>query len=137
MATKTAQVDGFIIFARDIEPRLRLALCSGFGRQVGLEATEDALAYGWEHWGRIQGMTNPAGYLYAVGRNPQKVLGEQLYEQGYGRSLCVCRDSLTRVVHVGHGHHRCSMCNTIESCVVTPHHLAPAATKSARSERVQ
>ena len=77
---KQARVDGFTRFAEEAEPRLRLALCSGFGRQVGLEAAEDALVYGWEHWDRVKGMENPVGYLYAVGWNPQKVLGEQLYK---------------------------------------------------------
>ena len=27
------------------------------------------MAYAWEHWTRVQAMTNPAGYLYRVGRS--------------------------------------------------------------------
>ena len=51
------------------EPRLRTALCAAFGADLGREATQQALAYGWEHWERIQEMDNPAGYLWTVGRN--------------------------------------------------------------------
>ncbi len=69
MSTETTQVEGFTRFVQDTEPRLRLALCSAFGRQVGLDATADALGYGWEHWDRIREMDNPQGYLWAVGRN--------------------------------------------------------------------
>jgi len=69
MTTETTQVEGFTRFVEKTEPRLRLALCSAFGRQVGLEATADALAYVWEHWDRVGGMANPQGYLWTVGRN--------------------------------------------------------------------
>ncbi len=69
MVVRGTRVDGFTRFAEEAEPRLRLALCSGFGRQVGLEAAEDALVHGWEHWDRVKGMENPVGYLYVVGRN--------------------------------------------------------------------
>lgn len=70
MSTETTQVEeGFTRFVQDTEPRLRLALCSSFGRQVGLDATADALGYGWEHWARVRKMDNPQGYLWAVGRN--------------------------------------------------------------------
>ena len=69
MTTTTSQVDGFTSFVEQSECGLRLALCSAFGSEVGLEATADALAYGWEHWDRVSGMTNPQGYLWAVGRN--------------------------------------------------------------------
>lgn len=69
MTTETTQVEGFTRFVEKTEPRLRLALCSAFGRQAGLEATADALAYVWEHWDRVGGMANPQGYLWTVGRN--------------------------------------------------------------------
>ncbi len=55
-------------FVRDIEPRLRRALVAAHGPQVGREATVDALAWAWSHWGRIEPMINPVGYLYRVGR---------------------------------------------------------------------
>ena len=59
----------FTEFVREVEPRLRHALCAAFGADVGREATAHALAYGWEHWDRIDDMDNPAGYLWVVGRN--------------------------------------------------------------------
>lgn len=62
-------VESFTEFVRDVEPRLKHALVAGFGTEVGIEATRDALAYGWEHWDRVRERANPAGYLFGVGRN--------------------------------------------------------------------
>ena len=59
----------FTGFVLETEPRLRRALSAAFGSEVGREATAEALAYGWEHWDRVQMMANPSGYLYRVGRN--------------------------------------------------------------------
>lgn len=59
----------FTEFVREVEPRLRHALCAAFGGDLGREATAHALAYGWEHWDRIREMDNPAGYLWVAGRN--------------------------------------------------------------------
>jgi DNA-directed RNA polymerase specialized sigma24 family protein len=61
--------ESFTSFVEEVEPRLKRALCVGFGIEHGVEATADALAYGWEHWDRIEMMKNPAGYLYQVGRS--------------------------------------------------------------------
>ncbi len=61
--------ESFTSFVKEVEPRLKRALCVGFGIESGVEATADALAYGWEHWDRIRDMDNPAGYLYQVGRS--------------------------------------------------------------------
>ncbi len=61
--------DSFTEFVNEVEPRLKRALCVGLGTERGVEATADALAYGWEHWERVKGMENPAGYLYQVGRS--------------------------------------------------------------------
>lgn len=76
--------DSFTEFVRRVEPGLRRALTAGFGDEVGREATAEALAYGWEHWERVGGMDNPAGYLYRVGRDkarrakrPTTKLGQQ------------------------------------------------------------
>ena len=55
-------------FARVAEPRLRYALVAGHGAEVGREAAQDALVYGWRHWERVSGMANPVGYLYRVGQ---------------------------------------------------------------------
>lgn len=59
--------DGFSAFVREAEPRLRRALVSGYGTDVGRDAVAEALAYAWEHWKEIQAMRNPVGYLYRVG----------------------------------------------------------------------
>ncbi len=55
-------------FARSVEPELRMALTAAHGFSRGLEATNDALVYAWQHWDRIAGLDNPAGYLYRVGQ---------------------------------------------------------------------
>lgn len=60
--------DSFTDFARDALVHVRAGLVAGFGPDLGSEATAEALAYGWEHWERLQGMQNPSGYLYRVGR---------------------------------------------------------------------
>jgi RNA polymerase sigma-70 factor (ECF subfamily) len=62
-------VASFTDFVKEVEPRLRRGLAVAFGIELGAEATAEALAYGWEHWERIEGMENPAGYLYQVGRS--------------------------------------------------------------------
>lgn len=49
-------------------PRLRAGLVAAYGPEAGIEATSEALAWGWEHWDRLSAMENPAGYLYRVGQ---------------------------------------------------------------------
>ncbi len=66
--TKRNPSNDFEQFVLDVEPRLRRALVAAHGPQVGREATVDALAWAWSHWGRIKPMINPVGYLYRVGR---------------------------------------------------------------------
>lgn len=68
MTRVDSRSETFTVFAREVEPRLRLALSAAMGQQRGEEATSAALLYGWEHWDRIRDMDNPAGYLYRVGR---------------------------------------------------------------------
>ncbi len=58
----------FTDFVLVVEPRLRRALSAAFGSERGREATAEALAYGWQHWGRVGVMANPAGYLFRVGQ---------------------------------------------------------------------
>ena len=60
--------ESFRLFVKEIEPMLRHGLVAVFGQQQGRDATAEALAYGWEHWDRLENMENPAGYLYRVGR---------------------------------------------------------------------
>ena len=64
-----AVIETFTEFVTKAEPKLKRAFCALLGREVGLEATSEALAYGWEHWDRVQEMDNPIGYLYRVGRS--------------------------------------------------------------------
>ncbi len=66
------EAETFDEFVERAEPRLREALTATLGSEAGREATADALAYGWEHWSRVGRLENPAGYLYAVGRNNQR-----------------------------------------------------------------
>jgi len=56
-------------FVAEHERALRQALTSCFGSDAGRDAAADALAYGWEHWGRVSEMDNPVGYLFTVGRD--------------------------------------------------------------------
>jgi len=55
-------------FARQHEPSLRYALVAQLGYEAGREATQDALVYAWEHWGRIRSASNPGGYLFRVAK---------------------------------------------------------------------
>jgi DNA-directed RNA polymerase specialized sigma24 family protein len=56
-------------FVRDVEPRLRRALVARYGPDAGREATIDALAWAWEHKGRLRELSNPSGYLYRIGQS--------------------------------------------------------------------
>jgi RNA polymerase sigma-70 factor (ECF subfamily) len=67
--------ESFTAFVADVEPRLKRALCVRFGIERGVEATADALVYGWEHWDRVRDMDNPAGYLYRVGQSRTRPRG--------------------------------------------------------------
>ncbi len=69
MLRRETDIDTFRDFVVDSEPRLRQALSATLGTQAGRDATADVLAYAWENWERIHPMDNPAGYLYAVGRD--------------------------------------------------------------------
>ena len=64
-----AVTDEFVEFVASAEPRLRVALGSAFGFDVGEDATAEALAFAWEHWDRVLASDNPVGYLFAFGRN--------------------------------------------------------------------
>lgn len=65
--------DAFTEFVESMEPRLRQVLSAAYGSEAGRDATADALAYGWEHWDRVRTTDNPAGYLYAVGRDRARI----------------------------------------------------------------
>lgn len=59
----------FEAFFAKAEPSLRVALVGAFGPHLGREATADALAWAWQNLERLDGMENPVGYLYRIGRN--------------------------------------------------------------------
>ena len=51
-----------------VEPRLRAALTSRYGVDLGREATAEAMAWSFEHWDRVRMMEHPISYLYRVGQ---------------------------------------------------------------------
>jgi RNA polymerase sigma-70 factor (ECF subfamily) len=67
--SSTTDRESFCRFVEERGRRLQHGLVSALGREVGAEAASEALAYGWEHWDRVGAMDNPAGFLFAVGRN--------------------------------------------------------------------
>jgi DNA-directed RNA polymerase specialized sigma24 family protein len=64
-----AAEEQFEEFVLRYEPRLHAAFLARYGHDKGREATAEALAYAWEHWGRIQPMENAVGYLFRVGQS--------------------------------------------------------------------
>ena len=63
----TLQSD-FEAFVREAEPRLSRALAAAYGFEDGRDATAEALAYAYEHWDRLQHISNLPGYLFRVGQ---------------------------------------------------------------------
>ena len=61
--------DDFERFFSDVEPRLRRAFVGSHGVDGAVDATAEALAWGWLHWDRLRAMENPAGFLYRVGQS--------------------------------------------------------------------
>jgi DNA-directed RNA polymerase specialized sigma24 family protein len=57
-----------VAFVHTTEPRLLQALVATYGAVDGREATVDALSWAWEHWDRLDGVSNQVGYLYRVGQ---------------------------------------------------------------------
>jgi DNA-directed RNA polymerase specialized sigma24 family protein len=94
----TSDETTFRRFVPMVEPRLRTALVGVYGPDRGAEATAEALAYAWEHWDQVKGLSNPAGYLYRVGQSrtrPRKIrslfhrpeVPEQWVEPALGAAL--------------------------------------------------
>ena len=67
MLPRTEKDDSFTEFFSDVERKLRAAFTATFGVDLGREVCAETMAYGWEHWDRLRGMENHAGYLYQVG----------------------------------------------------------------------
>ena len=59
----------FDAFVEAAEPRLRRALVARYGADTGRDVLAEALAYGWEHWDRVEPMENRTGYLYRVAQS--------------------------------------------------------------------
>jgi DNA-directed RNA polymerase specialized sigma24 family protein len=59
----------FVAFVETIEPRLRRALMAAYGFEVGRDAAAEALAWAWEHWDAMGGISIPLGYLFRVGQS--------------------------------------------------------------------
>lgn len=73
-------------FVASVEPRLRRALVAAYGPELGRDAAADSLAWAWQHWDRVQAMTNPAGYLWRVGQTAvRKSTRRRSYEVVDGR----------------------------------------------------
>jgi RNA polymerase sigma-70 factor (ECF subfamily) len=62
------RADRFRTLCTEVEPRLRRSLVAAYGPDLGSDAAADALAWAWEHFDRVEVMTNPAGYLWRVGQ---------------------------------------------------------------------
>lgn len=59
----------FSAFYATVEPRLRVALVAAYGPERGREAAAEALAWAWEHRGRLEELREPLGFLYRVGQS--------------------------------------------------------------------
>ncbi len=64
----------FEVFFARAEPRLRAALTSLYGADMGREAAAEALAWAYEHWDRLGSMEHPVAYLYRVGQSRTRPL---------------------------------------------------------------
>ena len=67
--TVSGESASFAPFVERVGRPLRQALIAGYGPEVGVEVTAEALAYAWENWEKLSVMQNPAGYLYRVGQS--------------------------------------------------------------------
>jgi DNA-directed RNA polymerase specialized sigma24 family protein len=104
----------FEAFVLAVEPGLRRALFSILGIDRGREATAEALAWAWEHWGRVQRMDNPTGFLFRVGQSrirtrltppmfERSEWHEPLVEPGLGRAFQQLSESQRMAVILIHG----------------------------------
>lgn len=56
-------------FVQQRGPLLRRALVARYGVEVGVDATNEALARAWREWAEVARMDNPVGYLFRVGQS--------------------------------------------------------------------
>jgi RNA polymerase sigma factor (sigma-70 family) len=59
----------FSAFVDQSELRIRRALIAAVGVEAASESLAEGMAYAWQHWERVRGMQNRAGYVYRVARN--------------------------------------------------------------------
>lgn len=55
-----------------VEAPLRRTLVAWYGPTLGRDAAQHALEWAWTHRSRLDGMDNPAGYLFRVGQSHAK-----------------------------------------------------------------
>ena len=117
MSPERTLTESFSDFARIAEPRLRRALTALYGTETGKDVAAEALLEGWRRWDRVQQMSNPVGYLYAIGRNigrrsaravphfpaPEEA-GVPWVEPGLPAALEALPDRQQQVVMLVHGH---------------------------------
>lgn len=60
--------ESFASWFVEAEPRLRAALVSEFGADLGREATAVAVGYVWEHGDRVLSLEHPVGYAFRIGQ---------------------------------------------------------------------
>jgi RNA polymerase sigma factor (sigma-70 family) len=111
-----SDTEAFSVFWHDVEPSLRRAFVAAFGVERGREATQESLAWAWEHWDRVTTMTNPAGYLWRVGRSrsrprraapvllPETRLDDPLIEPGLVPALRALSPHQRAAVLLVHGY---------------------------------
>lgn len=105
-------------FVQEAGPRLGRALAALYGFEDGRDATAEALAYAWEHWPRLQHVTNLPGYLFRVGqtrgrRRKQQpvtglfdigVCGDYSFEPGLPKALAALTQRQRLAVVLVHGY---------------------------------
>jgi DNA-directed RNA polymerase specialized sigma24 family protein len=69
MDRRPSATQAFTEFVKQVEPRLSYAFFAAYGPDVGADVTAEVLEYAWRNWARVEGMGNPAGYLYRVGQS--------------------------------------------------------------------
>jgi len=69
MASSSTDSESFSHLVGECAKQLQNGLIAALGPEMGVEATSEALAYGWEHWERVRAMESPVGFLFTVGRN--------------------------------------------------------------------
>jgi RNA polymerase sigma factor (sigma-70 family) len=65
----TSADEEFDVFVAHVQPQLVRALAGRLPADAVGDAVAEALAYAWEHRGRVLPMTNPGGYLYRVAQS--------------------------------------------------------------------